>query len=121
MATGSLSNAGRSQAADGVNALFMSLHTGAPGATGANEVTGGGYTREAVTFPSAVNGVRTATGDPVAAFDGPANQTLHSIGLWSAGTGGTFVGSMALEPGTDDMVFNAAGKYNVTSATITAT
>ena len=120
MAAGNVSSAAKSLAANGILVTHLSLHTDDPGTSGDDEVSGGGYARKSITLPAAVDGVRTATGDPVAAFDGPANQGVHSVGMWSAGTGGTFLGSMALEPGTDDMAFNAAGKYNVTSFTLTA-
>lgn len=121
MGTGTASTAGRNAAATGVATTHLSLHTANPGDSGANEVTGGGYARKAVTFGAAAGGVRTATGSPVAAFDGPASQAVTHFGHWTAATGGTFLGAVALASGSDDLAFNAAGKYNVTAATITAT
>jgi hypothetical protein len=47
-----------------------------------------------------------------------ANQTIHSVGYWSASTSGTFYGSTAL---TGDLTANAAGEYTVTLITETGT
>ena len=41
-----------------VNPVFASLHDGFPGATGLNEISGGGYARQAITFAVASGGVR---------------------------------------------------------------
>lgn len=64
----------------GVNAL--SLHT-AYSASGANEVTGGSYTRETVTFSAANAGAKATSNQPV--FDVPAT-TVRWIGKWATAT-----------------------------------
>lgn len=77
------------------NRSFASLHTGAAGTTGANEATGGSpaYARKAITWTDgSVDG--STTGSQVS-FDVPAG-TYVEIGFWSAATGGTFGGSLAL-------------------------
>lgn len=70
----------------------VSLHSGDPSTTGANEVTGGSpaYARIAVTWNAASAGTRTNTG--ALTFDVPASTTVYHIGLWSAITSGTFYG-----------------------------
>lgn len=93
-----------------------SLHTADPGSTGTNEVTGGGYARQAVSFTVDGDGDLTITG--TLAFSGPANGAAQFVGLWSAASGGTFRGGFAL---TGDQTFNAAGQYNVTALTINGT
>lgn len=94
--------------ASDINAL--SLHSGDPGASGtSNEVTGGGYSRQACTFATAASGER-ALSAPVD-FATPPNQTVAYIGFWSSGT---FRGAGAV---TGDATANSAGQYRVTAAT----
>ncbi len=53
------------------------------------------------------------------AFTGlAANQAVHSVGYFSAATGGTFFGSSVL---AGDLAANAAGEYTVTSVIETST
>lgn len=113
-----LNTAALNEAADGVTAVlaFASIHTAAPDATGSNEVTGGGYARQPVTWDPAAGGIATADG--TLSFSGPANEDATHLGVWSLATGGTFYGSDAL---SGDVTFNAAGEYEVTSLTVTAT
>lgn len=88
-------------------AVFVSLHTADPGTSGANEVSGGAYTREAITWNSAASGNLDNNANPV--FDIPAGTTVTHVGLWSASTGGTFYGS-------DDVTsesFGAQGTYTL--------
>lgn len=94
-------------------AVFVSLHTADPGATGTNEVTGGSYTREAITWNPASSGALDNDANPV--FDVPAGTTITHVGLWSAASGGTWYGS-------DDItseVFGSAGTYTLTDFDIT--
>jgi hypothetical protein len=68
---------------------FLSLHTADPGTTGANEVTGGSYVRQAITWNAASGGEQTSS-------DGQTFPNMPSvagnlwIGLWGASTSGTF-------------------------------
>lgn len=76
-------------------AAFASLHTGAPGTNGANEVTGGApaYARKALTWTAgASDGVVTAS----ATFDVPTGVTVTAAGLWTAATAGSFLDSVTL-------------------------
>ncbi len=110
--------AGLNEASDGLAAAatHMSTHSAAAGATGANETTGGGYARQPIVWGAAAGGIATLSG--AEAFSGPASDPVAEIGLWTALSGGTFLGSIAP---TGDAAFNAAGEYNVTTATITGT
>lgn len=114
-----LESVGLNLAADGVRAgiVLMSLHTANPGATGTNEVSGGGYARKTITWGASSGGISSATGSPVAAFTGPASQAITHVGYRNSG-GTTWYGSVVP---TGDLAFNAAGQLNVTAATITAT
>jgi len=71
---------------DALDVASLSLHTAFPGTTGTNEVTGGSYARQAVTFGAASAGVRTLSA--AATADVPAGNVAWA-GLWSSG--GTFV------------------------------
>lgn len=66
---------------------YLSLHTADPGATGANEVTGGSYARLACAI-TVTN--KTATNDAAEDFTGMPAATVTHVGIWSASSGGTF-------------------------------
>ena len=95
-------------------ATHLSLHTGDPGVTGASEVAGGSYTRQAITWAPAADGAKSITGAPV--FQVPASTTVTHFGLWSAVSGGSWRGGDALpSPET----FSGPGTYTADSLTIT--
>ncbi len=109
----------RTQAADAVAArlLFVSLHTGDPSTTGANEATGGSpaYARKALVFAAAASGTAAAA---EVTFDVPAGTYTH-FGTWSAVSAGTFRGGNALSA---SQVMGAQGQIKVTvSVPVTAT
>lgn len=93
-----------------LSATHMSLHTGDPGATGANEVTGGSpaYQRRAITWNTASSGNLDDASVP--AFDIPPSTTLSHFGLWSASSGGTFLGGDAL---STTETYGAQGTFTV--------
>jgi len=67
---------------------YLSLHTADPGTTGASEVTGGSYARQAIVFTE-TGGV--ATSNAAITFAGmPAAAGNLWFGLWSAVTAGTY-------------------------------
>lgn len=91
---------------------FVSAHTGDPGTTGANEVSGGAYARKSIAWGAASAGQINASA--IVDIDIPASTTVTYVGLWSAATGGTFYGS-------DDIpaeAFGAAGTLRINSAEI---
>lgn len=71
-----------------------SLHTAAPGETGANEVTGGSYGRQAIAFGAPTNGAgsNTAlisfTGMPIVAAPG-----VVGVAFWDAASAGNCLGT----------------------------
>lgn len=95
---------------------YVSLHNADPGASGANELSGGSpaYARKAVTWASAASGSVAASNQPV--LDVAAGATVAYGGLWSAASGGVFYGSGAVVSET----FGAQGTYTLTSISITA-
>jgi hypothetical protein len=119
-----LNSAGLKAAVDGLATaiVYVSLHTADPGATGAAEVTGGtpAYTRRAVTWTAAVAGVRGL--NAAVTFDVPSATTVTYFGLWSAATGGTFLGGDVLRDADDNPAseaFATQGIYQLTKATLT--
>lgn len=99
----------------GTEAVFVSLHDGDPGDTGANEISGGSpaYARKAIAWASANGGsmAKTAT-NPV--FDVPAGKTVKYVGHWSLVTGGVWSGAA---PVTNE-VFAGQGTYTLTGDTL---
>lgn len=72
----------------------LSLHDGIPGETGADEIAGGSYARQAITFGAAAGGV--ATNDIVAEFlDMPAVE-IWFAGYWDANAAGNFLQAIPL-------------------------
>lgn len=109
-----LNNNGLNAAAKGVSdsAPYLSLHSASPDATGSNETSAA---RQAVTWVAGAAGVRQLSA--AANFTGgAANGNCGWAGLWSASTGGTYYGSIAL---TGDTTFNAAGQYTVSAGSVT--
>jgi len=62
-------------------ATWVSAHTGAPGNTGANEVTGGSYARVQTTWAAPVNG--SVFGSTVS-ISIPAGNTILGWGVWDS-------------------------------------
>lgn len=92
-------NATKQAAADAMKALgsWIGLHTGAGGGTtGANEATGGGYTRQQTVWTSGTTGTVTGTKKNIPCAAG----TYTEGSIWSAQSGGNFVGSAPFSAGS---------------------
>jgi hypothetical protein len=61
---------------------MLSLHSTDPSSTGANELSGGGYARQAITFTSPVGGVMTSVASQ--RFSNVPAAAIIYLGLWSA-------------------------------------
>ena len=98
----------------GAVALYGSLHTAAPGSTGASEVAGGSpaYARKSLTWSAAANGSKTLSNTPT--FDIPASTTVAYLGLWSAASGGTYYGYITVT----SEVYAAQGTYQIQSGAV---
>ena len=83
-----LTTNGRNQLLDATDVDFLSLHTGFPGQTQANEVAGGSpaYARKGVTWAAAASGEKASSNSQV--FDIPASTTVRWIGYSDAVTSG---------------------------------
>lgn len=85
----------RAQAFTPPTAIYVSLHTADPGDTGGNEVTGGGYARQAVTFNAASGG--TIANAASITWNATANWgTVTHFAVWDAATAGNMLASGAL-------------------------
>lgn len=74
--------------------VFLSLHSGEPGATGANEVQGGGYRRQAFS-PSRPRDGAISNTETVAFVMLPATPVSH-LGVWDSEEGGRLLWVAAL-------------------------
>ncbi len=81
----------------GTAGLFISLHSADPGKTGASELSGDGYARQASAWGTAAN--QAIANNGVVTF-GPATADWTAaayVGLWSLVSGGTFKAGAALD------------------------
>ena len=113
-----LVDAGKNLLLDGLagGVSFVSLHTADPDGTGSDEVTGGSYTREAVSWAAAASG--SVASDASVVFDVPGSTTINHLGYWSASTGGSFYGARALDTA---QTFATAGTYTINAGSLTET
>lgn len=88
----------------------ISLHSSDPGSNGTSEISGGtpAYARQAVSFGDPAAGSMATTASMT--FNVPASATVAYVGYWSASTGGTFLGSRALDASQN---FATAGTFTV--------
>lgn len=89
----------------------ISLHTDTPGASGANELSGGGYSRQTPDWSTPDGGV-VEINDPLA-YNIPAGNVIEHVGFWE---GSTWLGSAPLsapEP------FNNDGELTIQALSIT--
>lgn len=84
----------RNTAYTGPVSLYVALHTADPGSTGASEISGGSYVRQAITFGAASAG--TSSNSAVMNYTNMPAVTCTHISLWDAATAGTFVQSGSL-------------------------
>lgn len=70
--------------AAGTTAVEASLHTGDPGITGANEVSGGDYARVPVGWNAPAAGAMTADGELVFLVPPLGSDEVTHVGLWNA-------------------------------------
>ena len=68
---------------------YLSLHSATPGQTGASEISGGSYARQALTFGSATNGVELSTNSQTFTNLPVEASGIPYFGVWSTASGGT--------------------------------
>lgn len=82
------------------------MHSAQPDAAGSNELTGGSYARQSVTWGPPSGGVVMATTEPE--FSVPGGSWVRWCGLWDSN--GAWVGGIELDT---QMEFPADGTYTV--------
>lgn len=111
------------QALDAINAsgtptnlaTHVSLHTATTLTTGASEVSGGGYARQAMTWNAASSGSKTNSGTATFTTGGVTANT--HFGTWSASTAGTFgIGGALTSSVTATTITVAAGALTLTAS-----
>lgn len=108
------SNGAKAIMLDALTANLISLHNGDPGSAGtSNEVSGGGYSRQAATFNAASSGARTLASD--VNFVGTAAASVTWMAVWNS-TGPVFLGRTPL---TGDSAFNSLGEFTIAATTTT--
>lgn len=117
-----LAAAGEVRALDGLLAgVYVSLHTSDPGTSGAGELSGNAYARQSLSFTNSGSNPTTAANSAVVQFpQAVANWgTITHFGIWSAASGGSFLGGGALDNSrvieTGDVVRWEIGNLKVTA------
>ncbi len=112
-----LNDAGMAKCLNALDINFAKIHTGDPTANGsANEVSGGTYAGQTITWTVATAGNLDSSNQPI--FDIPAGTTVSHYSLWSGGTGGTCLATGTLSASE---AFAGAGQYKLTDADINLT
>ncbi|MFI9507585.1 hypothetical protein [Nocardia sp. NPDC052566] len=95
----------------GSNQMYVSLHTGPPGATGQAEASGGSYARQLGTWVPGSGGTLTMA---KLTFAGMQAGTYTHAGLWKVASGGTaadFINGDVLNP---SITLGGTGPIDVT-------
>ena len=97
-------------------ATYMGINTGDPGTSGANEVSGGSYVRQAISWG-------TASGSSIAnsgalSFSIPASTTVDYSSMWNASTSGTYGFGQTLSA---TITFVTAGTLTFAGGAVTET
>ena len=73
---------------------YLSAHSADPGTTGASELSGGGYARQAIVFGSPSGGA--IANNAAIAIPNAGSTAVNHLGVWSASTAGTYLGGLVL-------------------------
>ena len=95
---------------------WASLHDGDPGETGANEITGGSYGRQSVSFAAAAGG--SCDSNATLDFTSMPSGTITHVGLWDASSGGNFLVGGSL---TAQKTVNTGDTFRIASGNLTIT
>lgn len=95
---------------------YLGLNTANPGTTGANEVTGGSYARQAIVFGTAASG-GTKASTTAQSFTSMPAVTVTSLCLYTAATGGSAVWGGALD---SSLTIPAGSTVNFAIGAVTA-
>jgi hypothetical protein len=95
-----LSGAGETAMLNGLmtGGVYVSLHTADPGTSGTNELSGNGYARQSVSWTTSGSIPTVDSNTSIITFPTATGNwgTVTHFGLWTASSGGTFLGGQAL-------------------------
>ena len=94
--------------------VYVSLHGGAPGEEGSNEVEGGGYRRQSPSFTDPADGAASNLDD--IDFELLPESTISHIGLWDRREGGGFRWSSPLD---EPMPIRSRGTFRIVAGDLT--
>lgn len=97
---------------------YVKLHTGDPGASGANAAAAGSTARVQATMAAASGGSKAMTSMASTWTNGGTSETLSHISLWTAAAAGTFNGSAAL---TASQAWVSTNTFTLSSLSIAVT
>jgi hypothetical protein len=104
---------GKDAMLDSLGVTHVSAHTADPGESGINEVSGGSYTRESISFSGSSGGNLDSSSQPQISIPGDPTTVTH-IGFWTASSGGTLLGYKAIPSET----FNNDGTLTITDVNL---
>ena len=73
------------------SAVYLSLHTSSPGEDDGNEISGNGYSRQAITFAAASSGSAASNSVEEFTASGGAFGTITHFGIHDASTAGNLL------------------------------
>jgi hypothetical protein len=98
------------------SAVYVSLHTADPGETGTNEVTGGGYARQQVTFNAPSAG--SMTNSNLLRWNSMPAVTVTHVGLWDAASAGN---PLWFGPLSSSVTLSAGSAFEIAAGSLTVT
>lgn len=105
-----------------VAAVYVSLHDGDPGETGANEISGGSYARQSAAFSQVSND--TWDNDAAIDFTDMPSQTgadsVDHVALWDAASGGNCLWTSSGQSAMGDEV-SAGETYRIAAGDLSVT
>lgn len=103
-----------------VTTVYVSLHTGDPGLTGANEASGGAgpYARQSSSWAAAA--ARSVSNDAAINYVGMPASTITHVGLWDAVSGGNFLAGGALTT-SRTLAAGATGQFAIGALVVNIT
>lgn len=102
-----------------VTTSYASLHDGAFGETGANEVTGGSYARQAITWAAAASGAMSTSAQlDFTSMPAVGGGGITDAGVWDASTVGNALWGGAV---TTAKTTNAGDTVQILSGNLTLT
>jgi hypothetical protein len=102
----------------GAGSYYLSLHSADPGQTGASELTGGSYARQAISFSAASGGQQASSNSQTFTSLPAASGGIPYFGLWSASSGGTYIGGGTTSGLTGSLPAGISVNFATSSVTV---